>query len=86
MNFYHCIKVTANCLQRQTVRDYAFKSDLKIKWVRPEKIACIKPEKSGDASKLPPVDPNTYIPEFQKSKELAEYDLFFKTNICVYLI
>ncbi|KAL7737027.1 hypothetical protein ACLKA6_005253 [Drosophila palustris] len=55
---------------RQFVRDYAFKSDLKIKWVRPEKISCIKPEKSGDLAKLPPLDPNEILPDYKDSKEL----------------
>ncbi|XP_034477800.1 28S ribosomal protein S15, mitochondrial [Drosophila innubila] len=55
---------------RQFVRDYAFKSDLKIKWVRPEKISCIKPEKSGDLAKLPPLNPNEILPDYKDSKEL----------------
>lgn len=33
-------------------RNYAYKSDLKIKWVRPEKISCIDPRKSGDLEKI----------------------------------
>lgn len=52
------------------IRNYAFKSDLKIKWNRPEKIPCIDPAKSGDLSSLPKVDPKTFMLEFQKSKEL----------------
>ncbi|EDW79660.1 uncharacterized protein Dwil_GK17900 [Drosophila willistoni] len=55
---------------RQFVREYAFKSDLKIKWVRPEKISCIKPEKSGDLSKLPPLNADETLPEFRGCKEL----------------
>lgn len=51
-------------------RTYAFKSDLKIKWVRPEKILSIKPEKSGDKSPFPEIDKNHYMLEFQNSKEL----------------
>lgn len=58
----------------QTLRNYAFKSDLKIKWVRPEKIPCTKPEKSGDAAKLPSVNPNEFLPHFRGSKELETYD------------
>lgn len=54
----------------QIFRNYAFKSDLKIKWVRPPKIPCIKPEKSGDLALLPAVDKNQYPLEFQKSEEL----------------
>lgn len=51
-------------------RSYAFKSDLKIKWVRPEKILCTKAKKSGDQSPFPAVDPKQYVKEFQQSKEL----------------
>jgi hypothetical protein len=54
----------------QVVRNYAFKSDLKIKWVRPPKIPSIKPEKSGDLASLPAVDNKQYPLEFQKSEEL----------------
>ncbi|TDG47749.1 hypothetical protein AWZ03_005893 [Drosophila navojoa] len=61
----------AHAVPRQFVRDYAFKSDLKIKWVRPEKISCIKPEKSGDLAKLPPLNPNELLPDYKDSKELA---------------
>ncbi|XP_030560118.1 28S ribosomal protein S15, mitochondrial [Drosophila novamexicana] len=63
-----------HAVPRQFVRDYAFKSDLKIKWVRPEKISCIKPEKSGDLAKLPPLNPNEILPEYKDSKELANAD------------
>lgn len=54
-------------------RAYAFKSDLKIKWVRPEKILCTKAAKSGDRSAFPAVDPKQYALEFQHSKELETY-------------
>ncbi|KAH8410892.1 hypothetical protein KR222_007170 [Zaprionus bogoriensis] len=64
----------AHAVPRQFVRDYAFKSDLKIKWVRPEKISCIKPEKSGDLAKLPPLKPDELLPEYKDSKELANAD------------
>ncbi|XP_064541532.1 small ribosomal subunit protein uS15m [Drosophila montana] len=63
-----------HAVPRQFVRDYAFKSDLKIKWVRPEKISCIKPEKSGDLAQLPPLNPNEILPEYKDSKELANAD------------
>lgn len=47
-----------------------FKSDLHIKWVRPEKIACWDPKKSGDLVPQEPLD-MTQIPlEYQESKEL----------------
>ncbi|XP_037950597.1 28S ribosomal protein S15, mitochondrial-like [Teleopsis dalmanni] len=73
MNICNLVKTTIN-VQKQLTRQYAFKSDLKIKWVRPEKISCIKPEKSGDCTKLPPLNPQEYIPEFQNSKELENAD------------
>ncbi|XP_060659425.1 small ribosomal subunit protein uS15m [Drosophila nasuta] len=64
----------AQAVPRQFVRDYAFKSDLKIKWVRPEKIASIRPEKSGDLGKLPPLNANEILPEYKDSKELQNAD------------
>jgi hypothetical protein len=64
--YWHC----SNLQLYQIGRSYAFKSDLKIKWVRPPKIPSIKPEKSGDLSPLPTVDKNQYPIEFQKSEEL----------------
>lgn len=51
-------------------RNYAFKSDLKIKWIRPEKIPCIRPEKSGDLSPMPKFDENLPTVAFQQCKEL----------------
>jgi len=52
------------------VRNYAFKSDLKIKWVRPEKIPCFKPEKSGDLAPMPSYNKTDYLLEFRNNKEL----------------
>lgn len=59
-------------------RNYAFKSDLKIKWVRPEKIPCIRPEKSGDLSGKPDIDNSLIRYEFRNSKELATADEIVK--------
>lgn len=59
---------------RFIIRSYAFKSDLKIKWNRPEKIVCYKPEKSGDLSGAPKIDGKTYLLNFDKSKELQSAD------------
>ncbi|XP_017090817.1 small ribosomal subunit protein uS15m [Drosophila bipectinata] len=80
----------AQAVPRQFVREYAFKSDLKIKWVRPEKIACYKPEKSGDLSKLPPLKGDELLPEFRDCKELEKADntvksLFMLSNNANYL-
>ncbi|XP_037715898.1 28S ribosomal protein S15, mitochondrial [Drosophila subpulchrella] len=66
--------------QRQFVREYAFKSDLKIKWVRPEKIACFKPEKSGDLGKLPPLNADELLPDFRDCKELEKADELVKSQ------
>lgn len=56
----------------QLARGYAFKSDLKIKWIRPEKIPCTKPEKSGDIGKLPSTNENELLLNFKNSKELQD--------------
>ncbi|XP_055918008.1 28S ribosomal protein S15, mitochondrial [Eupeodes corollae] len=73
MNFMNCLK-TASLVSRQSARNYAFKSDLKIKWNRPEKISCIRPEKSGDLSKLPAINQKDPLFDFQDSKELKDAD------------
>lgn len=70
MNIKPLIRMSAVVFNRQLVRSYAFKSDLKIKWVRPEKIPSIHPSKSGDCSKLPQVDGKVLMRGFEKSKEL----------------
>lgn len=59
-------------------RTYAFKSDLKIKWIRPEKIPCFKPAKSGDRSAMPKIDKSLPPLEFQTSTELETYVAFIK--------
>lgn len=46
------------------------KSDLHIKWVRPEKVACWDPKKSGDLVPLKPLDMTQVPLEFQDSEEL----------------
>lgn len=59
-------------------RNYAFKSDLKIKWVRPEKIVCYKPEKSGDLEQFTVADIKQVNPKFKNSKELQTADEMVK--------
>lgn len=56
-----------------------FKSDLKIKWVRPEKIPCIDPRKSGDVE--PVMYPNSKkLPlEFKDSDIVSKYILILNT-------
>lgn len=68
-----------NQLANATVRNYAFKSDLKIKWVRPEKIPCYKPKKSGDLQPMPKVDDTQFAYDFRNSKELQTADDLVKT-------
>ncbi|XP_071455694.1 small ribosomal subunit protein uS15m [Hetaerina americana] len=51
-----------------------FKSDLKIKWVRPTKIPCFKPEKSGDCELFPNLDLSRPPAQFMQSKELETAD------------
>lgn len=55
-------------------RSYAFKSYLKIKWVRPEKIPCYKPQKSGDLQPMRPMAGTELLKDYQKSKELESAD------------
>lgn len=53
-------------------RNYAFKSDLKIKWVRPEKIPSYKAVKSGDLSPIPEIDQNQYQLAYRDCKGLKD--------------
>lgn len=48
----------------------SLKSDLHIKWVRPEKIACWDPKKSGDLVPQEPLDMTKVPLEYQESEEL----------------
>lgn len=71
-NCFKILRTTSNSSNLLVARNYAFKSELKIKWNRPEKISCIKPEKSGDLKKLENVDQSRYMLGFEKSEELKE--------------
>lgn len=53
-------------------RNYAFKSDLKIKWVRPEKIPSYKAVKSGDLAPIPEIDQNQYQLAYRDCKGLKD--------------
>lgn len=46
------------------------KSDLHIKWVRPEKVACWDPKKSGDLKPLEQLDMKKFPLDYQESEEL----------------
>lgn len=59
-------------------RNFAFKTDLKVKWVRPEKIPCYKPEKSGDLGKFDKPDVKRFMTDFDKSEELKNADELVK--------
>lgn len=59
-------------------RNYAFKTDLKTKWVHPEKIPCIKPQKSGDLSPFESPDQKRFLLNFDKSEELKTADALVK--------
>ncbi|CAG2057609.1 unnamed protein product [Timema podura] len=61
-----------------SLREYAFKSNLKIKWIRPEKIPCQKPEKSGDLQKIGDVDSKGFPLQFSDSQELLDADEMVK--------
>lgn len=78
MSFFNSLKKTTS-FNLQLVRNYAFKSDLKIKWVRPEKIPCFHPEKSGDLAKLTPIPGTQVALDFQESRELTTADDSVKT-------
>lgn len=76
----HNLKSLPNLIRNLTIfeskiaRNYAFKSDLKIKWVRPEKIPCYKPEKSGDLGLELDVSPKDLAENYSKSIELRDAD------------
>lgn len=74
MNIVKGLTTIVPVMRTSATRGYAMRSDLKIKWKRPEKISCIKPEKSGDCSPLPMIDPKQFMLEFQKSQELQKAD------------
>ncbi|KAK0181249.1 hypothetical protein PV327_003548 [Microctonus hyperodae] len=55
-----------------------FKSDLKIKWIRPQKCSAISPEKSGDGGITYDLKETDLLPMFEKCKELEDADEFVK--------
>lgn len=58
----------------QLIRNYAFKSDLKIKWVRPERIDSYKAAKSGDCASFPDIDKDTVLLQYQNCSGLETAD------------
>jgi small subunit ribosomal protein S15 len=59
-------------------RNYAFKSDLKIKWVGPERIPCIDSRKTGDLEKFERPEGNLLMANYEKSEELKNADEMIK--------
>lgn len=53
-----------------------FKSDLKIKWVRPQKISCIDPRKSGDREPAMYPSEKELPVEFKNSDAVSKYDKY----------
>lgn len=53
-------------------RNYAAPKKLPVEWIRPEKVSCISPEKSGDLGLSFNLTPNDPIDEFNKSSELEK--------------
>lgn len=49
------------------------KSDLKIKWIRPEKVSCFDPSKTGDRASMPKIDKNNIAIDYQITTKLNEY-------------
>lgn len=63
-----------NDITSKIVQTRTFKSDLKIKFVRPEKILGYKPQKTGDLRGMPEMDLSAPQLEFRNSKELETAD------------
>lgn len=67
----NCNKLLTVVKLNNSFRNYAFKSDLKIKWVRPEKISFFKQAKTGDLNSFPKnIDKTQPLLMFRESKEL----------------
>nr|XP_022914171.1 28S ribosomal protein S15, mitochondrial [Onthophagus taurus] len=72
------IKLQKGSILSNLSRNYAFKSNLKIKWVRPEKVLCYKPEKSGDLEQISNIDLTKTQKNFRNCKELEDADPIVK--------
>lgn len=63
-----------SCISHHATRSYALKSSLPIKWVRPVKVPCHLPAKSGDLDLLKKLETKQLTPlEFNDSIELETY-------------
>jgi len=65
---------TTACSSLNLTRHFAFKSDLPIKWYRPEKIPSYKPEKSGDGTPFIHPEPTALLPHYDQCEELKDAD------------
>lgn len=72
LNFVHLRNIASPSLN--LARCYAYKSDLKVRWIRPKKIPCILPIKSGDLSDFSYPDQKGFMKHFDKSEELKTAD------------
>lgn len=72
MNYNNIINriICTNTILTKIYRNYAFKSDLKIKWVRPEKLPFTSRERSGDLAPVQKIDQSQLALEYRNSKEL----------------
>lgn len=72
----HTVQILrSTCANLQCTRQYAFKSDLKIKWIRPETVPPHKPEKTGDLEQYQEDLVKTkFLMDFQHSKALQNAD------------
>lgn len=60
-------------------RAYAIKTDLKTRWVRPEKICSTLPQKSGDLVGYEQPEQQRFLLKFDKSEELKTADDLVKS-------
>lgn len=56
----------------QTTRNFAAPKKLPVEWIRPPKVSCISPEKSGDLGLKFDIAPSDPIYNFDKSTELEK--------------
>lgn len=71
-NFTRLSIVVNNLAKNNSCITRGFKSDLKIKWIKPTKIPCTDPSKSGDGGLERVVDESTLAVNYAESQELKE--------------
>lgn len=70
MNVLNRLRTVIKPVNNVIVRN--LRTDFKIQWKRPQVLGCTTKERSGDLQPLPKFDPNTYLFDFEKSKEFQE--------------